>query len=319
MPRHPDTAARHVLTRVPVARPDDTVAGVLAALPGAHDTVDTVYVLDAERRLLGRAPLAEVLAGEPGARIATLLRPAPSVPTTEPPGELLQHVLHHAIAEMPVVDAEGRFVGVVPSGVLMRMLRREHVEDLHRLAGITREAAQVREALGEAPTRRVRHRLPWLLVGLAGVVLSAGVMGRFEDALADHVAVAYFVPGIVYLADAIGTQTEAIAVRALSLARMPLSRMLVGELWTGALVGGVLAGILGPVVWLGWGDARLAAAVAVAVLVAGAIATTIGLLLPWVLHASGRDPAFGSGPLATIIQDVLSLLVYFGAVSVLVR
>lgn len=75
--------------------------------------------------------------------------------------------------------------------------------------------------------------------------------------------------------------------------------------------------LLFPGILLGFGDVRLAAAVAVAIVVAGGIATTIGLLLPWLLWRSGRDPAFGSGPLGTIIQDILSLLVYLAAVMLL--
>jgi len=67
-------------------------------------------------------------------------------------------------------------------------------------------------------------------------------------------------------------------------------------------------------IWLVFGDVRLAAAVATAILAAGSMAAVLGLLLPWWIARSGRDPAFGSGPLATVIQDILSLLVYFAVV-----
>jgi magnesium transporter len=314
-----DSVARHVVTRVPVLGVDATVGDALASLPGRRDSVDSLYVVDADGRLRGRARLHDVLAHTPETPLSSVLHPAHAVAGDDPPDRVVQRALRDAVAEVPVVGPDGRFVGVVPAGALLHMLRREHVEDLHRLAGITREEAQVREAADAPPTRRARHRLPWLFVGLVGSVASAAVMASFEGELQRNVAVAYFVPGIVYLADAIGTQTETIAVRALSLSHAPLPRMLAGELRTGVLVGAVLAGLLAPIVWLGWGDGRLALAVSIAVLVAGALATSIGLLLPWVLHATGRDPAFGSGPLATIIQDVLSLLVYFAAVHLLLR
>ena len=67
-------------------------------------------------------------------------------------------------------------------------------------------------------------------------------------------------------------------------------------------------------IWLAFGDVRLAASVASAILAAGTMAAGLGLLLPWWIARGGRDPAFGSGPLATVIQDILSLLVYFGVV-----
>jgi magnesium transporter len=213
-----------------------------------------------------------------------------------------------------VVDGEGRALGVMPSQALLQVLRREHIEDLHRLAGIQREAAQARHAIEDPPLRRVRHRLPWLLVGLAGSALATAAMASFESTLKETIAVAFFVPAIVYLADAIGTQTEAIAVRRLSLTRAGVARLLAGELRTGMLLGAILGLASFLPVWLVFGDARLAAAVATAILAAGTMAAGLGLALPWWIARSGRDPAFGSGPLATVIQDILSLLVYLGVV-----
>jgi magnesium transporter len=129
------------------------------------------------------------------------------------------------------------------------------------------------------------------------------------------VAVAFFVPGIVYLADAIGTQTEAAAVRGLSLVHEPLGQLVWGELRTGLLMGLTLAAIALPGVWLASGQLPLAIAVAGALLTAGAVATTVGLLLPWLLMRLGRDPAYGSGPLATVVQDLLSIMIYLTIVS----
>jgi magnesium transporter len=202
----------------------------------------------------------------------------------------------------------------MPSQALLQILRREHVEDLHRLAGIEREAAQARHAIEDPPLRRARHRLPWLLVGLAGSALATGAMAAFESTLSTTIAVAFFVPGIVYLADAIGTQTEAIAVRRLSLTHAGLARLLAGELRTGMLLGAVLGVASFFPVWLVFGELRLAAAVASAIFAAGTIAAGLGLALPWWIARTGRDPAYGSGPLATVIQDVLSLVVYLGVV-----
>ena len=216
---------------------------------------------------------------------------------------------------LPIVPA---VLLVVPALALLEVLRREHVEDLHRFAGIGPEDTnRARDAVEAPPTRRARDRLPWLLVGLVGSMLATWIVAGFEATLQARVAIAFFVPGIVYLADAVGTQSEAIAVRGLSLSRLPLARLLAGELRTGLLIGLTLAVlVLGPV-WWRFGDADLALAVAVALLAASACATTIGFALPWLLARTGRDPAFGSGPIATIIQDVLSLLIYFWTVQAL--
>ena len=219
---------------------------------------------------------------------------------------------------MPVVDDAGKLVGVVDGATLLRILREEHVEDLHRLAGITRETRRAREAIDAPPLRRARHRLPWLFVGLAGSMVATLVMSRFESALAAQPAIAFFVPALVYLADAIGTQSEAVAVRGLSLSHASLARLVGGEVRTGLLIGAALAAAALPLVWLFVGDLRLALAVAAALAGAGAVACGIGLLLPWLLGTLRIDPAYGAGPLATIVQDVLTLLIYFAGVTAIV-
>jgi magnesium transporter len=188
---------------------------------------------------------------------------------------------------------------------------------MHRFTGIRREQNNARGAIEAPPTRRVRDRLPWLLVGLFGSMLATWVMTRFEQALHARIEIAFFIPGIVYLADAIGTQTEAIAVRGLSLSHQPIRHLISGELRTGLLMGAIVGLLALPAVWLIFGDQNLAIAVSLALLVAGGAATSIGLLLPWLLSRLGRDPAFGSGPVATILQDVLSLLIYFLIVTLL--
>lgn len=81
------------------------------------------------------------------------------------------------------------------------------------------------------------------------------------------------------------------------------------------IVGTLLGGLTFPMVWLTFGDLRLAIAVGGSLVVAGVLATGVGLLLPWLLTRLGRDPAYGSGPLATVVQDVLTLLTYFIIVS----
>jgi magnesium transporter len=318
--RHaPETAGEHLVTDVLRAYPEESAAAVLARLAGAPtEHAGTIYVLDDGGRLVGTFPVARLVAADPRACIGPLTSPPSATVTADVDQEHVASLaLHHGMDNMPVVDAQGRLMGIVPPLAMLRVLRREHVEDLHRLAGIRRETAQVRHALEEPPARRARDRLPWLLLGLLGSSAATLVMARFEAVLQAQVAVAFFVPGIVYLADAIGTQTETVVVRGLSLSFVSLPRLLWGELRAGLLMGALLSVLVFPAVLLGFGDAGLALAVALAVLVAGTLATSIGLLFPWALQRAGADPAFGSGPLATVVQDVLSLLVYLAVCTAL--
>jgi magnesium transporter len=146
---------------------------------------------------------------------------------------------------------------------------------------------------------------------------ASGIVASFEEQLMEIVLLAFFIPGIVYMADAVGTQTEALVIRGISVG-VPIKRVLVRELITGVVVGAVIAGAFFPFARLVWGDTAVAAAVALALLASCSVATLVAMALPYLLHRLGRDPAFGAGPLATVIQDLLSILIYFAIAAALV-
>ncbi len=280
--------------------------------------VHNVYVLDDGGALVGLLPVTSLFAGPDDEPVRTRIQP-PKVTVRDDLDQ--EHValtaIRHGLSEVPAVDADGRFVGVVPAAALLSVLHHEHVEDVDRLSGILRQTEHAARSLEESPSRRVRERLPWLLVGLLGSAVATAVVVGFEKSLEHRVAVAFFMPGIVYLADAIGTQTEAIAVRGLSFLHPAGARLFLSEMWTGFLLGLALALPAFPGVWWAFGDPLLALAVATAIIVAGTIATGVGLGFPLLLSRLGKDPALGSGPLATVVQDVLSLLTYLVVVDLL--
>ncbi|MCS6779818.1 MAG: magnesium transporter [Geminicoccaceae bacterium] len=315
-----ETARAHLEGRVPIGREEEPVAEIVARLSTEHHaSLDPVWVVDAAGRLMGVVPTSELLAAARDLPVASLMRPPPPTVDAETDQERVAIVAHqHRLAAVPVVDEERRFLGVVPPTALIDVLLREHDEDLRRFTGIMGSANHATQALAMPPLRRVLNRLPWLLVGLAGSILAAGVMAGFEARLEADVAIAFFVPSIIYLADAIGTQSEAVAVRGLSLEKAPLGRILWGELATGAMLGSLLGLAVVPAALFLGASPGLALAVAGSLFAAGATASGIGLLFPWILSRVGLDPAYGSGPVATIAQDLLTLLVYFACVVVFV-
>src|SRR3990172_3201145 len=318
--RSMETARQHLVTQVPIFREEESIGTALTRLPGkAFDSVDSVYIVDELGHLSGFVSLTKLLVTPENQILGEVMaKNPPTVNPDEDQERVVIVAIKHGLTAVPVVDENGHFLGVVPAYALIDVLQREHVEDLHRLAGIQRENAQARHAIDAPPMRRARDRLPWLLVGLLGSFFATFVVSRFERVLEAYVAVSFFVPGLVYLADAIGTQTEAIAVRGLSLSTATFRKSLTGELSTGFLIGLSLGGLSFPAIILAFGDIRLALAVSQAIVTAWTIATTVGLLLPWLLSHARKDPAFGSGPVATIIQDVLSLCLYFIIIQIVV-
>jgi magnesium transporter len=205
---------------------------------------------------------------------------------------------------------------LIPRWTLLEILLEEHHEDMARLGGFLGTVAVARTASQEGVWRRVWHRMPWLGLGLAGTIVAAALLGQFEETLTDNVILAFFLPGIVYMADAIGTQSEAIIIRGLSVG-VSIRAMVLREVLTGVFVGVLLSVLFYFAVLVGWGDPNAALVISLSLFAASSIASSVALLLPWTLDSFGIDPAFGSGPLATVIQDILSLLIYLAIAVVL--
>lgn len=312
------TAAQHASRLVPTADPDERVDAVLSAMRGRRFDSAAVTAVCRDDRLVGLVTLERLLAAPTGAAVSEVMDSEPPVVA---PDTLQERAAWAALRRdepgVAVVDGSGRFLGLVPPQRLMAVLLAEHDQDLARLGGFLGTASAARAASSERVSRRLWHRLPWLLVGLAGAMLAAGVVGGFEETLQKQVLLAFFVPAVVYLADAVGTQTETLVVRGLSVG-VPIRRTAVRELVTGVVIGVLLAGTAIPLVaWL-WGDVTVAVVVGLALLAACSIATLVAMALPWALARAGADPVYGSGPLATVVQDLLSILVYLGIATTVI-
>jgi magnesium transporter len=318
-PLLPGVIEAYLATDVPRCSPDDPVGDVRARLVGSlHESVTEVAVLapadpaaDGHRRLVGLLPVARLMGADPATPARELMDPDPPVVA---PGldqeKAAWKAVRHGESSLAVVGADGAFLGLVPPARLLGVLLREHDEDLARLGGYLASTASARHATEERLDRRLWHRVPWLLVGLLGSAAAARVVSGFEGQIAADIRLAFFVPGVVYMADAVGTQTEALVIRGLSVG-VPIRRVFRLEVLTGLVVGVLLGALTLPAVWLAFGSASLAVAVATALFAACAVATVVAMSLPWAMARAGHDPAFGSGPLATVVQDLLSLVIYF--------
>lgn len=140
-------------------------------------------------------------------------------------------------------------------------------------------------------------------------MISALLIGAFEDELDRKVVLAFFVPAVVYLANAVGTQAQAILIRGLSVG-VTVGQVAARELVTGTLAGTLIALAFAPFALVVFGDGDVAVALGLALLVSCAAATAIAMALPRFFQRIGLDPAFGSGPLATVLQDLLSIAIY---------
>jgi magnesium transporter len=312
-----DTAGHVAVFDVPVAAATASAAGVRAALAGREFASATEIVLLEDERLVGVVPIERLLAAVDETPLGDLAEEPARVAPEADLEAAARATARSGGRSVAVVDTAGRFFGLVPPARLLEQLELEHEEDMARLGGSLRGVSDARLASEEAVTRRLWHRLPWLGLGLLGAMASAVVVGAFEDEIKTQVLLAFFLPAVVYMADAVGTQTETVVIRGMALG-VSVRKVFARELLTGLVIGALLGSAFFVFALAVWHDEDVAAAVALSLAFSCSIATVVAMVLPYVLARFGRDPAFGSGPLATVIQDLLSIVAYFAVASLLV-
>lgn len=169
------------------------------------------------------------------------------------------------------------------------------------------EADDLKESTGFL----LKLRLPWLVAGLIGGFLATFLISRFEAQLQQNVKLAFFLPMIVYLSDAVGTQTETIYIRNITNKKAMFKTYLFKELQIGLILGIFFGCVVGSVayIWLQQFDLALTVGLAMAATVA--TAPVVAVCVARVFQTEHQDPAVGAGPFTTILQDIVSILIYF--------
>lgn len=319
LPYHREAAAAHMVTNIPRAKYDTPVDQVIEALRGQHyDCADTVFVTDGAGHLAGIVRINDLF-GDGTKQIGDIMEEKhEAVHPADDQEQIARLAIELNMIAVPVVDDLGQLIGAVPAEALFRILREEHMEDLQRLAGITTHERGADAALDASIINRFGRRMPWLIFGLFASSLTTLVMMGFEHTISQNVAAAFFVPALVYIAGAIGTQAVSVSVRSLSVNDIAIVPLFREELMIGLGIGLVLGLITTGAVLGIFGDPPLAIAVGLSVMGGGTVSAVTGFLLPWAFLRLGFDPALGAGPICTIVQDAASLALYFLLVTVFV-
>ncbi|MBN1585507.1 magnesium transporter [Candidatus Uhrbacteria bacterium] len=316
----PETAGRLMLTAVPTVSESALIGDVERLLTrkiADFDTINYIYVLDGEGRLKGISSVKEVFRTPKNRPINEVMaRKIVSVhPHTDQERAALS-ALKHGFKAIPVVGHDGIFLGVLPSDVILGILNREATEDIMRFGGVYRSSGGFDDILVMTPLQSIRHRLPWLLLGLAGGLLVARIVGGFEETLSDNLVLAAFIPLVVYMADAVGAQMEAFIIRDLATdPNLRFGNYLVRQLSAVFLIGVIAGGLSFLASLITYRDYAVSVVLGISLLFAVLTSVLTGLIVPYAFSRMRMDPANASGPIATIIQDILSVVVYFSVAS----
>jgi magnesium transporter len=281
-----------------------------------------LYVVDDEGRLEGVVPTRRLLLAAPEHPVAEItVRRVVALPARTTVLDACEFFIQHRLLAFPVVDDKRRLLGVVDIALYTDKLDQlsdgRVRDDLFQLLGVHADGA-----LDSSPLGAFRRRFPWLGCNIAAGILAAFLTSAYKDELDRVVALAFFIPVVLNLAESVSSQSVSLALQALH-GRPPSWRVitskLAGELATGLMLGlaaGAAVGLVG-IVWLG--QARVALCILGGIGGGVASAAVLGMTLPFLLHLLRLEPRVAAGPIALAGADVITILLYLNLARWLLR
>ncbi|KPQ08195.1 MAG: magnesium transporter MgtE [Rhodobacteraceae bacterium HLUCCA12] len=316
---YPENSAGRLMQSETVSMPQDwTVGQAIDFLRNAEWLPDQFYhviLVDERHQPQGNVTLGRILAARRDVALATLAEDVfRTIEATESEAEVAFLFNKYHLISTPVVDDAGRLVGVITIDDAMIVLDEEHEEDMMRLSGVVME-----ESVSDTALTTARQRLPWLVVNLFTASLSAVVITQFEATIQSLVILAALMPIVASTGGIAGTQSLAVAVRALatrSLTTANARRVVRREMGAGLLNGLGLAIVLGAGSWLVLGEPLLGVVLGLAMVCTQIIAALGGVLVPLGMNRLGMDPALASGTFVTTLTDVMGFFAFLGFATI---
>lgn len=329
----PESVGRIMNPRYLAVRSHNTVREALAVLRSSNledDELRVIFVIDEKRYYKGVVSLTRLVRAEPDAKIETLLEGSDVfVRASEKRTVAARLLKQYDLVALPVVDGEGRLVGAVSFDDVIDVLEEEASETMYQMAGIVDVRRQRDIIHSEKLTRgpilyAVSVRIVFLLVTVAGGLVTGGLIDQFEEVLATILAAAVFIPLVMDMGGNVGTQSTTIFARGLALGHIDLAKFwwhVRREVGIGLVMGLLLGVVTGVIAWQ-WqgipnGFPQIGIAVGVSICAVVTLATFLGFLLPYTLTKLGFDHAPGADPFITTIKDFTGLALYFSLVNFL--
>ncbi len=323
--RYPEYSAGSIMTTEYVSlRPNMTVEEAILRIRRQgvdKETIYTCYVTSKDRKLIGLVTVKDLLLAEDDEMTIEeiMLTNLIFVNTKTDQEEVARMFSKYNFLALPVVDGEGRMVGIVTFDDAMDVMEEEATEDMELMSGMTpSEKPYLRSSAFEL----FKNRIPWLMLMMVSATFTGLIMTSFEDALAAQIALSAFIPMLMGTGGNSGSQSSVTVIRGLSLGELEfrdIGIILWKEIRTAVMCGVALAVVCFGKIWLVdrmmMGNTnitlRVDLVVCLALAVTVVVAKIVGCLLPMAAKAVKLDPAVMASPFISTIVDALSLLVYF--------
>lgn len=276
-----------------------------------------LYVIDEQKKLVGVVSYKDLLLGHLQDKIEVIMYSrVVKVDVQMDQEEVAKLISRYDFVSIPVIEEDETLVGVITVDDIIDVVIQEANEDIEKLSASGKSID-----FNTKPLVAAYRRLPWLILLLFIGLLSGSIISGFQATLEDVVALAFFMPMIAGMTGNTGTQSLAIVVRGLvskDLDFKQVIKLIFRELWVGIIIG-VTCGIIISIIAFVWqGSFTLGLVVGSSLLITLIIGTLAGTIIPVLLYKFKIDPAVASGPLITTINDILSLLIYFGIATMFI-
>jgi magnesium transporter len=273
-----------------------------------------VWVVDDFGKLVGVVSIKDLVLEPQDQKIKDIMNPdVISVDVDTDQEDVARIVKQYDLTHIPVVNGQHKLTGRITSDDIIEVIEEEASEDISLMAGVIDQ-----EITEESAFKISRARLPWLLLGLLGGLVSALVINHFHGSLEKMLALSFFIPVIMAMGGSTGTQAAAVVIRGLATGDISIAhtgKRLLVELWT-ALINGILCGILlGLVVAFWLSDPRLGLGVGISLIIVILFSGSFGAFVPLLLRKLNIDPALAAGPFITTSNDILGLLIYLSIIT----
>ncbi len=260
---------------------------------------------------IGNITLGKLMRTRRNVRLQTIMEDTfQIIPVNQDESDIAYAFNQYHLISAPVVDDEGRLIGVITIDDAMAVLDDEHEEDILRLAGVQEESS-----LADRVIETTKRRFPWLAVNLVTSILASLVIAQFDVAIAQIVALAVLMPIVASMGGNAGTQSLTVAVRAIAtkdLTGANVWRVIRREVLVGLINGMIFAVVMGIVGVIWFGSPALGYVIAAAMVVNMVVAGLAGTVIPVLLDRLGIDPALASGAFVTTVTDVVGFFSFLG-------
>lgn len=313
----PDTAGGLMDPRVVTFHREAPVSEVIQRLHRFRNRrITDVFTVDSEGKLVASISLQDIVLADADTLLSNLAEAQPVwVATTASREEVVSTFEQHRIASLPVVDIDGRLLGVLRQRELIDAAQREATASAVTMVGASEQERALSPFLFA-----VRKRLPWLQINLLTAFLAASVVGVFEDTIARVTALAVLLPVVAGQSGNTGAQALAVTMRGLALREVRTHhwlRVAIKEMWTGLANGLAVAATTSLAVYAWSRSTALAGVIGISMVISMTLAGLSGAVIPMILTALRQDPAQSSSIILTTITDIVGFFSFLGIATIL--